>query len=388
MPTAAALSFEEFCRAEQAWNALVAASSRPQPFLSHRWLRLWWRHFGAGQEFNALVVRDGDRLLAGIPIALRKVRVAGATLTVGEIVGTGPVPTRGMGLADQADLVVRVDSPASGRLLAAELMSMLDRVDVFDIKGFDRSSPTADLLRTAAARSGSVRVLNRSVSPFLRLPPSWDGYLESRSRNFRKHLVKYERMLAQAGKLVIQRMDKNEDPEAWMRELLQVNAASWTAARGTDLLRPPQIRGFMRELVSEFVPRGWIDLWLLRLGGQPIACELCFDFAGRVCSYHSSFRKEYAKLSPGTVLTAAVIRSACERGRSEYDLLRGAEAYKSRWSETVRSELQLLAPADRWRARLLGCPYLYLKGRLKSWPWVDRLDYRISGLIYRLRYRR
>jgi CelD/BcsL family acetyltransferase involved in cellulose biosynthesis len=117
-----------------------------------------------------------------------------------------------------------------------------------------------------------------------------------------------------------------------------------------------------------------------------VAYELCFDFAGRVHSYNGAYLSEYAGMSPGTALTAAVIEAACERGRTEYDMLRGAEGYKTRWSDTYRSELQAIVPADRWRSRLY--PHLgpYLKSRLKRSRWLREIDDRISGFLARGRH--
>ena len=65
MTTVETLSYDEFCEIEPSWNELALSASYAVPFMSHPWLRLWWKHFGAGQEFVAIVVREGRKLLAG-----------------------------------------------------------------------------------------------------------------------------------------------------------------------------------------------------------------------------------------------------------------------------------------------------------------------------------
>jgi CelD/BcsL family acetyltransferase involved in cellulose biosynthesis len=106
-----------------------------------------------------------------------------------------------------------------------------------------------------------------------------------------------------------------------------------------------------------------------------------------VFSYNGSYRAELAKPSPGTVLTAEVIRAACERGKTEYDMLRGEEEYKRRWSDKYRAELQLVFTAGRPWARHYTFWALDVMARLKQSPWLRELDDRISGLLTRLRYR-
>ena len=379
--TARTLSFGEFRRLERPWDELVLSSVYPLPFLCHSWLRVWWEHFGAGQEFVALVVEDGETMLACVPLALRRVRQLGLPVTLGEIVGTGPVPTRGMGLTDKADLVVRADAPNARIRLCEELGRLLERVDVLDLKGVEVSSPTA------AALAGAARTLDRSVSPYLALTSTWDEYLASRSGNFRKHLRKYWRELEQLGPVEVARLEPNDDLAVWMSDAAAVNGASWKATRGTNLFRHPQIRAFLFDLAEAMSQNGWLDLQRLRLAGETVAYELCFDFGGRVFSYNGSYRKELARASPGTALTVAVIRSACERGRTEYDMLRGEEAYKRRWSDECRAESQLVLRANRFRARNYIFWALDVKARLKRSPWLRELDDRVSGMLTRFRHR-
>ncbi len=66
-------------------------------------------------------------------------------------------------------------------------------------------------------------------------------------------------------------------------------------------------------------------------------------------------------------------------------MLRGDEAYKTRWSAESRSEMQLIAPARRWRGRL-GSRAIQAKARLKNWRWLaERVD-QVSGLLSRRRH--
>jgi len=381
-PTLETLSFEAFCRTEEAWDDLALNTASPVPFLCHTWLRTWWEHFGGGQEFVAVVVRDGARLLAAAPIAIRR---GGAGLTVGEIVGTGPVPTRGMGLADKADFLVRATHVEGGRVLATEVVRLLDRVDVLDLKGFDAGSPTRGHLEAAAP--AGAHAIERSVSPYLALTSPWEDYVRSRSRNFRKHLKKYWRLLEEAGSMEVARMDSDADARAWMDEVFAVNRTSWKAERGTDLFRSPPIREFFAGLIPAMATHHRIDLRMVRLDGKPAAYELCFDFGGRLFSYNGAYRADLDRGSPGTALTAAVIESACDRGRIEYDMLRGDESYKLRWSETLRTEWQLLVAAPRAGARLRTLLGPYLKARLRRWTWLAEQVDRLSGLASRARYR-
>jgi len=381
------LSFDEFARSGKAWDDLALSADLPNPFTGHDWVRVWWEHFGEGQEFVALVVREGDVLLAAVPLALRNARLGVLPFRVGEIVGTGPVPTRGMGLADKADLLVRSGRPEAGERLVAETVKLLDRVDALDLKGIEAGSPTLKWFAAASPRPRSIRTLHRSLSPYLALTTSWDEYLGSRSGNFRKHLRKYWRLLEKAGPVEVERLEPGADPSTWMSEIFTVNASSWKAQRGTNLFRAAELRAFFADLVPAMAAKGLIDLHGIRLAGEAAVYELCFDFGNRLFSYNGSYRADLQKASPGTALTAAVIEAACNRGRVEYDMLRGDEGYKLRWSDTTRDETQLIVPSGRAVSRVRAFLGIYLKARLKQWPWLVEMGDKLTGFASRMRYR-
>jgi len=389
LPTPESLSLDAFRRLRPAWNALLLSTARPLPFMTHEWICRLQDHFGDDQEFVALVLRDGDKLVAGVPVVVRQVRFLGLSRTVAELAGTGPAPTRGMGLADKVDLLIRTDAPEGTRVqLAAELLKMLDSVDLLDIKGVDSGSETGPALTALAPRPRSTRDMRRSVSPYLELPGSWEAYLTSRSRKFRKNLRRYRRNLGQSGEIEIARMERGADVAGRLREIFAVNERSWTAARGTNLFRSPELRAFFLDVIPDLAEQGWIELQTLRLDGKAIAYELGFDLGDRVFAYSASYDQAHRQHSPGTVISAAIIERACDQGRVEYDMLRGDEGYKLHWSNSYRTERQFLIPGPRAGSALYATLGPYLKNRLKRLRWLDQLDDRLSGAIGRLRYRK
>ena len=74
---------------------------------------------------------------------------------------------------------------------------------------------------------------------------------------------------------------------------------------------------------------------------------------------------------------------ACARGRSEYDMLRGQESYKRRWSEELRTEVEVVIATPGAAARLHAFGAIYLKHRLKRIEWVNRVADQISGFLAR-----
>jgi CelD/BcsL family acetyltransferase involved in cellulose biosynthesis len=337
-------------------------------------------------QFCALVVRNGDHLLAGVPLGIRKVRSPCGTIRVAEIVGTAAVPTRGMGLTDKACFVARPNAPDSLRLLVTTCLNLFDRTDVLLLKGLDRESLSGHLTNSSLKNCSNVHQESRSVSPYLFLNQTWEEYLKSRSKNFRKQLTRNIRKFDAIRGAKITRMTPEDSADVWLSELLSVNRRSRQAEQGTNLFRHPALQDFFVELIPELTRNGWVNLHFLRLDGWAMAYELCFDFKDRLFSYNSGFDSEIANLSPGTLLTAAIIEKACQSKKCEYDFLRGDEAYKYRWTDSCRQESELIALSGNLRSRLFACLDLDLRKRLKSNPWIEQTISRVNGFASRIRY--
>ena len=73
---------------------------------------------------------------------------------------------------------------------------------------------------------------------------------------------------------------------------------------------------------------GWARLWFLAWEGTPIASFLCLEYGESVGLNNAGFDPVRARLAPGIVLLAHVIRHAIERGIPAFDFLRGEEPYK------------------------------------------------------------
>ena len=410
------LSFAEFLSLESAWNDLLLASARPSPFLTHQWIRTWWQHFSGDCEFRAVVVwadkpgsprparqfcrqldlGPGDPtplLVAATPIAFRPLSWVGRRLHVAEIVGTGAVPTRGMGLADRVEPLVRCSDEGGGsdaaetltRVAARAVVAECSDAAVLHLACMPCESPIAAEIVALSDRTTSLRLL-RSTSPFLRLRPTWDEQLDALAGGMRKRLRRERSALEREGAVRFRRAAISEDESSWWPALLDTERASWKAAHGTDLFRHPAVRNFFAELLPVMRAGGWLDLHLLELNGRPIAFELCFRVGASAFCYSKAYRADAAAFSPGTQLTAEVISAACNAGLREYDLLRGQDEYKTRWADAVRAEEDWILPTDRLRARAYAHAVLALKSRLRQRPWLRGLDDRLSGMRNRWRY--
>jgi CelD/BcsL family acetyltransferase involved in cellulose biosynthesis len=371
------------CRA--AWEGLLEESPSNTVFLSHPYLAAWWEHFGGGSRFFAILVEEDGRLQAAAPLCIRTGRFLGASLRVLEIIGTGPVPTRPMGLSDRVDLPVRLGEERSLKDVFAAILGRRSEWDLVHLKGICLAeSALSGVLREVLPSGGvSAHASHRYRSPYLSLEGSFEAYTRNRSRNFRKGLARHQKKLSSFGTWEVEH-GENLTPEDILEAVHAVSLRSWKGSRGSGLFLNASIRRFFADLFGRFQERDWLLVRFLRSGGSRIAHEICFRYGGKLYSYDSAFDSRYASASPGEILTASILEEAFGAGLVEYDMLRGDEPYKTRWSDTMREEHEVAVTPSTLRAALYRLARIRLKAWVRGNRVLNNLDDRASALYHRL----
>ncbi len=176
---------------------------------------------------------------------------------------------------------------------------------------------------------------------------SWADYLAARPgalrETIRRRLGQADRdpgvaleMIGEAGAALAAGIIAYED----------VYARSWKA-------KEPFPR-FSAALMRAAAAAGALRLGLLRLDGRPVAAQY-WVVAGGTASVLKLAHDEAARArSPGTVLTAAIIRGLLDRERvTELDFGRGDDAYKSLWAGQRRPRIGVVLVNPRRPAGLL-----------------------------------
>lgn len=302
------------------WNELLHRSTADTIFLTLEFQRTWWQCLGEG-ELLILAVRDDEN---------------------GELVGIAPLfaTTDSQGqrvlstvgceeVADYLDFIV-----AQGRKdqVYAALVDYLKSPgaptwDLLDLCNIHQDSSTLNILPDLAqACDWTVSTAKDDVCPIVRLPGTWEEYLEMLEGKQRREI---RRKLRHAGGEIAQNwyiVGSEHDLETEVEEFLDLMAAS--APDKADFLTP-RMRDFFRQLARVTYGAGWLQLVFLKVGGRNAAVYLNFVYNNRVLVYNSGLDwRTFPKLGAGIILTAHCIRHAIEQGREVFDFLQGDERYK------------------------------------------------------------
>ena len=317
--------------AREEWREL--ADEVGDIFGTWEWASTWWRHFGRRPLLTA--ARDrGGRLVAVLPLYLSST----VPLRTVRFIGHGP--------GDHLGPVCRpADRPAVARALRRALQERRWPCDLF----------VAEKLPAGAGWSALLggRLAKRDSSPVLSIEgQSWEGFLASRSANFRQQVGRRERRLKREHGATFRFADDPGGLERDLETLFRLHDARW--AGGSDAFSGPR-RAFHREFAGKALERGWLRLWFLEVDGRPVAGWYGFRFGGAEWYYQSGRDPAWERWSVGSVMLVHTIRAAFEDGCREYRFLLGDEAYKSRFmSHDPGLETVLLPTTTTGRAAMAG----------------------------------
>lgn len=360
-----------FAAMAEEWNALLRASASDLPFLTWEWLHCWWTHLREDRTLHLVTVRDGGRLIALAPLAVRPPRLRRLQPhRVLEFLGSGHVGS------DYLDFIIR---RGEERAACAALAAHFNETGiVLDLNRVRPGSLCASVACTGLRDTGWALVDERTETcPYIDLNGhDWESYLKTLGSahryNVRRRFRKLEGAFAVAFEECADEARLTESVDA----LVRLHRIRREALGGSDALHTDALVAFHRDLTARALRRGWLRLYVLRLDGTAVASVYGFLYGSTFYFYQSGLDPSFNKFSVGLVVLGHSIRRAVEEGATEYDLLHGDEAYKFRWTTTQRplARLHLYPPhrTGRLSRKLAGLKAL-LKG-LRRRPGAEDDD--------------
>lgn len=230
---------------------------------------------------------------------------------------------------------------------------------VLRLDAMDADAPTtADLIAGARATGLAVRRFNHfgnwheSVATL-----TWADYLAQRPGKLRNTVRRKTAALQrQAGSITI--LQGINDLEAGITAYEDVYARSWKQAE-------PFPR-FNAAMMRNFAPLGQLRLGLMALDGRAIAAQIWLVAQGRATVVKLAHDEAFQAASPGTVLTAHMLRHLLDQERVQtIDFGRGDDPYKQGWASQRQQKIGLLLINPRRPAGLATLTRQMMGGALR-----------------------
>lgn len=220
---------------------------------------------------------------------------------------------------------------------ARALAAQRPRWDVVDLAPMDVDAPlfaqTEQALRAASFRTQRYFCFGNW---YLRVAGrSYEEYFHGLPSKLRHTVTRKSRQLAANPDFRLAILSTPHQAAQAVRAFDRVYARSWK--------NPEPYPAFVPGLIRMLAAEGWLRMGVAYLGSNPVAFQLWIVRGRTAAIYKLAYDEAYAKLSVGSVLTAALMRHAIdEDGVEEVDYLTGDEDYKRDWMSDRRERWGLV----------------------------------------------
>jgi CelD/BcsL family acetyltransferase involved in cellulose biosynthesis len=329
---------EDLVDLRREWSTLWESDPTATPFVSIEWLSAWCRDWAEGARPWILIVRDGRHLIGAAPFVRR------------HRIGLRLLNGMGVGVGNYWDVIAAPDDREA--VLAAITAALVERSDSWDVYFMDKlpeGSATSAALREAGLR---LTRLERSPSPRIRLPDTFDDYLGSLSKNRRAQIRRNLRSLDEGRLSVREITDPDELPVALER--WQALRIEWWRTREREINSEHgsgRFLAFTQEVVLALVPLGRAIVWEVREGEELVGITVNFLDERTFYYWLWGMDARFQTLKPGHSLIAYAIRWSIDTGRRDFDFMLGGEGYKYDYAPEDLGVLSMTVSNRRLRSR-------------------------------------
>ena len=209
----------EFADLKTTWNELLKQSSADTPFLTWQWLYSWWKVYGEQSELMILAVQKDQEIIALAPLMMRT-RSLGF-LKAKEIVFLGSF---GVG-SDYLDFVIMKGAEYTTiDAIIGYVAKNEQKWDMIGLTNILETSESIDHLNKACKKIGYFNTVAASVvCPSIQLPSTWDEYVSTLSKSVRSDIRRKNTKLCKSADIEYEVIRKNDDLNAAMNDLIQLN---------------------------------------------------------------------------------------------------------------------------------------------------------------------
>jgi CelD/BcsL family acetyltransferase involved in cellulose biosynthesis len=305
-------SFDQLEGIRSRWTELYENDPQANLFLSWEWLSACLTT--ERRSWMVLGVRDGEQPhLAFLPLSFGRFPKLGPALN--RELSLGPSP--------RADFTGMVSTPEEAWRIIPALAREIERLPWDSFALTNCADPrVAALVGEFVPSRYRVALAEPTPCPYVRLPRTWEEYLDGRGRSTRRTIRSHLRRLESLPGYRLHFPPLEEADQA-VEALLRLHSMRWKK----DLRKWRRVFG---ELLKRCYASGRFQVCAMYQGENLMAAQGFFvdRNRGSIVAYMIAHNPVYAQYSPGMMLGCVSIRRAIEEGYACFSLSRGAQDYK------------------------------------------------------------
>jgi CelD/BcsL family acetyltransferase involved in cellulose biosynthesis len=349
-------SIAELRSVAPAWDDLWARSDCELPNARAEMIAQWLEQFAPHSRLVVLIVTDGDRMLAALPLVSERLK---RVVTVGNLTGNAWSPC--------GELLVDRDRDCD-----AILSRLVDGVVAlpWPLVWFNTIPLEAwrwQALASAAQKRGlEIASKQRYRIAQLDIEHDWEAYLRGRSRSHRRAMRRAADRAEKAGGVDLRVFSPPaaDDIDRLMQRGFAVEDRSWKGAAGTSVLRSPGMFEFLCRQAHQFAAWRQLELIFLEHRGKAIAFQYGCTAKGVYFTYKIGYDPEFAEFAPGQLIRWLLFeRFQSEPARRVVDFIGPLTQATAKWATRTYAIGRLVIAPPRLLSRAMLRGYAAWEGR-------------------------
>ena len=341
------------------WNELLSSSDANTIFLTWEWISTWLDTVYQDARLLVVLVHDADRRLIGVgPFYLSSMRAFKLlTLKCLRVLGDSQSG------AEYGDLIIRNgwEEPAI-EAISSCLAEAHDEWDCFWSPSVAGWTGARDRWMALFGKLSTKQVWKPGDFSFIRLPDTYEKYLEELPGKARRETARLRRRLESMGTVEFRQCRGQAEVSSQLTVLYDLHRRRWQqVGQEGSFARRPKLAEFNNQFAPIAFSRGWLRLSVLYVTERPAAALFGCLYNGVGCGLQCGF--DTTVNGAGRVLWGEVLCETIAAGAAEYDFLRGLYEYTQYLGGGCRTGYQVFAGRRSLKNRLVFWPGLWPYGR-------------------------
>jgi CelD/BcsL family acetyltransferase involved in cellulose biosynthesis len=313
------------------WNALLEHNETKTVELTYEWQITYWKHFNQNSGLFVLVIREADSIVAVAPLRLTYTREFGIRARELEFIAAQE--------SNYQDFIVGNRSEEVRECILDYLISNRELWDVLSLRHVPETSTTAHFFLNKLGDSLLCRA-DAEKCIFLAMNKTWEEYAADTERARAKLAYRLRKLRRLGGELVYFHCLDEEQFRSNLLKFFELHRKRWAQTETPSQFNDARYCKFYLDVIPQLLPRGQIDLFVLKAGETTVASLFSFLFDRTYLQQLTAYDTDYSQGSPSLVMHELFVKQAFADGIEVFDFGH-YYPYKELWADRFKNRLNI-----------------------------------------------
>ncbi|MDI6804778.1 MAG: hypothetical protein QME58_13225 [Bacteroidota bacterium] len=258
-------TIEKFEMLKTEWNLIVESNQNLGVCSTFEFMMLWWKLFAKpNMNLSIIVIRKDDEIIGIAPFMIIREKFFGLPTTKIQFISMAQYADSPASFIASLDILIKSHHEEVIHNIISYLIKQIKGWHYIRLNPIPVNSTTLDLLKKTAPAFNCKLINNKAFSTLkIKLPETWENYLASLSKNFRKYLKSNERKLQPLGSLNYKLVTAHDELLQIFPHIMEIERRRWKWDVGISI-NSTAYRDFYKRFADVGGKLGWIQLWILQ----------------------------------------------------------------------------------------------------------------------------